>query len=78
MTWERSGNMCDFSFKDPTGGLFDLNRDGKLDAAEYTLMNHVIFGDDTEDNAEADAFTEESDDPIDDVDGSDDTESDDE
>lgn len=70
--------MCDFSFKDPTGGMFDLNKDGKLDAAEYTLMNHVIFGDDTEDNTEADEFTEESDELTDDVDDSDDFESDDE
>lgn len=27
------------------GGMFDLNRDGKLDIGEFALMQHVVFGD---------------------------------
>ncbi len=41
--------MCGFP-KDPTGGLFDFNKDGKLDAAEYTMMNDVIYHDDNDDD----------------------------
>ena len=41
--------MCGFP-KDPTGGLFDFNKDGKLDAAEYTMMNDVIYHDSDEDS----------------------------
>ncbi len=41
--------MCGFP-KDPTGGLFDFNKDGKLDVAEYTMMNDVIYHDSDEDS----------------------------
>ena len=45
--------MCGFP-KDPTGGLFDFNKDGKLDAAEYTMMNDVIYHDSDEDSDDSD------------------------
>ncbi len=45
--------MCGFP-KDPTGGLFDFNKDGKLDAAEYTMMNDVIYHDDNDDDDDSD------------------------
>lgn len=47
--------MCGFP-KDPTGGLFDFNKDGKLDAAEYTMMNDVIYHDDNDDDEDDDSF----------------------
>lgn len=53
--------MCSFP-KDPTGGLFDFNKDGKLDVAEYTLMNDVLYHDSDEDTDD----TEDSD--FDDID----------
>ncbi len=33
---------------------FDLDRDGKLDAAEYCFMDEVLFGSDDEDEDEED------------------------
>ena len=45
--------MCGFP-KDPTGGLFDFNKDGKLDVAEYTMMNDVIYHDSDEDSDDSD------------------------
>jgi len=47
--------MCGFP-KDPTGGLFDFNKDGKLDAAEYTMMNDVIYHDDNDDDDSDDSI----------------------
>ncbi len=47
--------MCGFP-KDPTGGLFDFNKDGKLDAAEYTMMNDVIYHDDNDDGDSDDSI----------------------
>lgn len=47
--------MCGFP-KDPTGGLFDFNKDGKLDAAEYTMMNDVIYHDDNDDDSDDSIF----------------------
>lgn len=53
--------MCSFP-KDPTDGLFDFNKDGKLDAVEYTLMYDVLYHDSDEDTDD----TEDSD--FDDID----------
>lgn len=51
--------MCGFP-KDPTGGLFDFNKDGKLDAAEYTMMNDVIYHDDNDDDDDDDDDSDDS------------------
>lgn len=43
--------MCSFP-KDPTGGLFDFNKDGKLDAAEYSMTMDALGQDQDEDSDE--------------------------
>ena len=39
--------MCG-SPKDPLLGLFDFDRDGRIGAAEYSVMHDVLFHDDRE------------------------------
>lgn len=36
--------------KDPTNGLFDLNGDGELDGAEYSLLNEILSHEDDDDD----------------------------
>ena len=58
--------MCSFP-KDPTGGLFDFNKDGKLDVAEYTLMNDVLYHDsdeDTDDTEDSDEYCGAAEPPV--------------
>ena len=70
--------MCGFP-KDPTGGLFDFNKDGKLDAAEYTMMKDVIYhdGDEDSDDREDSDFDDTGDDSDDEEDADDEEDDDD-
>jgi len=69
--------MCRFP-KDPTGGLFDFNKDGRLDAAEYSVMEQAVYHsndayeddaiDDPDDDSENGDFDDMLDDEPDDAD----------
>ncbi len=53
----------------PTGGLFDLNRDGKLNfyekAMEYEFMNSFLKDDDEDDDPDLDGDLDLDDDDLD-------------